>query len=32
MKLPARHFSYNLAPPGEVSERLKEHAWKVCVR
>jgi hypothetical protein len=18
--------------PGEVSERLKEHAWKVCVR
>ena len=18
--------------PGEVSERLKEHAWKVCIR
>ena len=25
-----RHLLF--APSGEVSERLKEHAWKVCVR
>ena len=21
-----------VVPPGEVSEWLKEHAWKVCIR
>ena len=26
----APHLTFPL--PGEVSERLKEHAWKVCVR
>ena len=30
---PDRRVGYSCAPDfGEVSERLKEHAWKVCIR
>ena len=27
-----RHWPARGSPSGEVSERLKEHAWKVCMR
>jgi hypothetical protein len=31
MGLQLPEFNYKMEPLGEVSERLKEHAWKACV-